>query len=115
MSGQRATVAEVQAALSAADFPADKDALLECAVAAQAGDAVLAALRSLPPVDYRNVAEVVRSVTRPLGPQPDAREHALKQRADHGRSGVAEAELPDVPPDPIAEADAEISARRPDQ
>jgi hypothetical protein len=54
--------AELREALVDVDYPADKQALLQHATGNGADHDVLAALRSLPPVDYRNFAEVLRSV-----------------------------------------------------
>lgn len=57
------TVKELEQALSAADFPATKDELLEAGRSQDASPDVGRALQSLPPVDYGSVAEVIRSVT----------------------------------------------------
>ena len=51
----------VKAALVDADYPATKDELVRCAEAAGANEATIKALRAMPPVDYRNVDEVLRS------------------------------------------------------
>lgn len=56
------SVKDLREALNAADYPADKRALVDVAARAGAPDEVLAALRSLPPVEYRNFEEVARSV-----------------------------------------------------
>jgi hypothetical protein len=48
--------------LADVDYPADKDTLLAAAERAGAPDAVLRAIRAIPPVDYRSRAEVARSV-----------------------------------------------------
>jgi hypothetical protein len=53
----------LERALSAADFPATKEDLLAAAREQEADEAVEKALRSLPPVEYGNVDEVIRSVT----------------------------------------------------
>ena len=52
---------QLRDALNAVDFPADKDAILSQAQSDSAD--VDKALRSLPPVEYANLDEVVRSVT----------------------------------------------------
>lgn len=58
------TLTQLRSALSEADFPATKDALVASAQGTGADDEAIAALRSLPPaVEYANVDEVVRSVT----------------------------------------------------
>lgn len=55
------TTRQLRDALNAVDFPADKEAVL--AQADLESDDVAKALRSLPPVEYANADEVVRSVT----------------------------------------------------
>ncbi len=68
----KVTVHQLRQALSAADFPATKDQLLEVARQQGASPEVGKALRSLPPVDYGSAAEVIRSVTVDVvsGPRP---------------------------------------------
>jgi Protein of unknown function (DUF2795) len=51
----------VKAALVDADYPATKDQLVQCAEAAQADEPTIKALRAMPPVDYGNLDEVLRS------------------------------------------------------
>jgi Protein of unknown function (DUF2795) len=51
----------VKAALVDADYPATKDELVRCAVTARADEPTIKALRAMPPVDYRNLDEVLRS------------------------------------------------------
>ncbi len=85
------TVNQVEDALDAVDFPADKDALLAQAEAQDAPEEVLKALRSPPPeITYANIGEVIRSVGVNVGSPPTAEQHALRARDDHGRSGVTE-------------------------
>jgi hypothetical protein len=54
-------VVAIRAALVDVDYPADKDTLVEAARKACADDGTLLALRAMPPVDYRNIDEVIRS------------------------------------------------------
>lgn len=54
-------VVAIRAALVDVDYPADKDTLVDCARRACADDQTLLALRAMPPVDYRNIDEVLRS------------------------------------------------------
>jgi hypothetical protein len=51
----------VRAALVNADYPATKDELVRYAEATGADDPTIRALRAMPPVDYRNLDEVLRS------------------------------------------------------
>jgi len=51
----------VKAALVDADFPAGKDELVRYAEASGADEPTIKALRAMPPVDYRNMDEVLRS------------------------------------------------------
>ncbi|SDF91047.1 DUF2795 domain-containing protein [Pseudonocardia oroxyli] len=55
--------------LTEVDYPADKDTLVDAARRVGAPDEVVRALRAIPPVDYDNGAEVVRSVR--LDPAPE--------------------------------------------
>ncbi len=57
-----AVIEDVRAALVEVDYPADKDALVAEAERRGAAEATLKALRALPPVDYRNEAEVIKSI-----------------------------------------------------
>lgn len=61
---------DLRQALEAVDYPAGKDQLLDQAEHQGAGEDVLRALRSLPPVPYRDLDEVVRSVDVELGSGP---------------------------------------------
>jgi hypothetical protein len=65
--------AEVLRYLKAVDFPADRDGLVQAAERAGAPHEVLRALRAMPPVDYHNTDEVVRSAdTDPAAGQSPA-------------------------------------------
>ncbi|HWB72387.1 MAG TPA: DUF2795 domain-containing protein [Egibacteraceae bacterium] len=77
-------VRDLRQALEAVDYPAGKDQLLARAEHHCAGEDVLRALRSLPPVRYRDLEEVVRSVDVELGPGPPP------QQADPGRKPGAD-------------------------
>lgn len=52
----------LRAALSDVDYPADKDALLAGAQRTGADTDTVRALRSIPPVSYADLTEVLRSV-----------------------------------------------------
>jgi hypothetical protein len=71
---------ELRDALVDADFPATPDALAAYAGEAGARAEVVRALRALPPVDYGNVEEVVRSAR--LDPEPG---RSAARRADQAR------------------------------
>lgn len=51
----------IKQALSAIDFPVQKEDLVRHAEGAGAGEEVLRALRALPLAEYRNLDEVLRS------------------------------------------------------
>jgi len=51
----------VRSALVDATYPATKEELVRCAEASGADEPTIKALRAMPPVDYRNVDEVLRS------------------------------------------------------
>jgi len=93
----------VKQALSSADFPADKDALVEHAQRNSSDEEVLRALRALPPVQYANVGEVLSSVTMDKGTsegQSDS-DKAQEQRYNDN-SGLAEHHT-ETPSNPIVE------------
>ncbi|MFC7550898.1 DUF2795 domain-containing protein [Plantactinospora sp. GCM10030261] len=71
---------QVMRYLSAMDYPAGKDEILREAQRAGAPPEVLRALRAIPPVDYANTNEVVRSARTELAPEVDAGERAGKAR-----------------------------------
>ena len=81
----------IKRALENLDFPASKDQILAAATDAGADDETLRALRALPPADYRNLAEVIRSAALDPawldGQTPS--EKALRAR-QHDKYGVAE-------------------------
>lgn len=81
------TAQEVLAHLNDVDYPADKDALVSAAERAGGSEEVVRALRAIPPVDYRNRDEVVRSLR--LDPAP-GHDRGAQARADTP-PGVADA------------------------
>lgn len=60
-------LSEMKDALSQVDFPATKEEIVRSAEQQGASVAAQKALRSLPPVTYENVDEVLRSVTPDVG------------------------------------------------
>jgi hypothetical protein len=87
--------AEIAEYLGAVDFPATRDEIVQEAARQGAPEDVLKALRRMPPVDYRNRAEVLRSaaVEEELPPS----EHAARAR-DHTHQRIAEP-LREPPPE----------------
>ena len=71
--------ADVQRYLTSMDYPAGKDDILRTAEEAGAPPHVLRALRALPPVDYQNTNEVVRSAA--TSPAPEVTPADLAARA----------------------------------
>jgi hypothetical protein len=64
------TADEVLRHLGEVDYPADKDEMLAAAERHGASPEVLKAIRAVPPVEYRNADELVRSLR--LDPAPHA-------------------------------------------
>jgi hypothetical protein len=71
------------------DYPAGKDVLVAAAERAGAPEAVIRSLRAVPPVEYRNRAEVMRSVPVDPGAGRSAG-RAAEQARTRAPSGVAE-------------------------
>lgn len=74
------TNADVLRYLESMDFPAPKEDIVREAERAGAPPEVLKALRGMPPVDYRNTAEVARSAATDLAPDASPAELAAKAR-----------------------------------
>jgi Protein of unknown function (DUF2795) len=79
---------EVRRYLKTVDFPAIKDDILREAERLGAPEEVLKALRGMPPVDYHNKEEVLRSAKTDIAEETPA-EKAVKAR-DHKHQRVAE-------------------------
>jgi hypothetical protein len=79
--------AEIAKYLGTVDFPATRDEIVEEVARQGAPEDVLDALRPMPPLDYRNRAEVLRSaaVKEELPPA----EHAARAR-DRAHQRIAE-------------------------
>jgi hypothetical protein len=71
------------------DDPADKEALVAAAEQAGAPEAVIRSLRAIPPVEYRNRAEVQRSVPVDPGAVRSA-SRAAEQARTRAPAGVTE-------------------------
>ncbi|MGY1634885.1 DUF2795 domain-containing protein [Geodermatophilus sp. SYSU D01186] len=80
---------EIVRYLQDVDHPAGKDALVAAAERAGAPEAVVRSLRAIPVVEYRNRAEVARSVPVDPGAGRSA-SRAAEQARTRAPSGVAE-------------------------
>ena len=79
---------EVRRCLKTMDFPATRDDIVREAERLGAPEEVLKALRGMPPVEYRNKDEVLRSAKTEIAEETPA-EKAAKAR-DHKHQRVAE-------------------------
>lgn len=85
-------------------FPADKDRIVSHARDSGADEELLGALRSMPPVDYGEPEEVLRSVPLPRS-DTDARPESARaqQRREHTKPGMSESMKETRPVNPIEE------------
>jgi hypothetical protein len=83
------TPADVLRYLEDVDYPAGKEVLVAAAERAGAPDAVVRSLRAIPPVEYRNRAEVMRSVAVDPGAGRSPR-RAAEQARTRAPAKVAE-------------------------
>lgn len=79
------TSSDVLDYLSGLDYPAGKDDILREAERAGAPGDVLRALAALPPVDYRDGAQVARSAGTDTAPEETPATLAAKNRERHQR------------------------------
>ncbi|MGH3979240.1 MAG: DUF2795 domain-containing protein [Pseudonocardiaceae bacterium] len=79
----------LRAALDNADFPADKDALLDAARRNDADEQTVRALRAVPPVDYGSFSDVLASVAVADG-GPDSDSGKAAARRHRTKPGLAE-------------------------
>ncbi|MFD6950305.1 hypothetical protein A6A08_02165 [Nocardiopsis sp. TSRI0078] len=94
----------LQAILGEVDFPAGKDRIVEHARNADADEELLSALRAIPPADYNQPEEVLRSVPLPRSDTDSHPESARAQhRREHGKPGMAESMKETRPVNPIEE------------
>jgi hypothetical protein len=75
-----ASNADVLRYLTSMDYPAGKDEIIRAAQEAGAPPDVLRALRALPPVDYHNTNEVVRSAATEVAPEVTPADLAARAR-----------------------------------
>ncbi|HEX2313879.1 MAG TPA: DUF2795 domain-containing protein [Thermomonospora sp.] len=90
---------QIKELLNDLDFPAAKDRILDHARRRGARPDAARALSALPPADYDNVQEVLRSV--PLDPAPDRSETERAGQRRHARPGLAEHERVGGEPPPV--------------
>jgi hypothetical protein len=83
------TTDQVLSYLTDVDYPADKDTLVAAAEQAGAPEGVIRSIRAIPPVEYRNKAEVAQSVRTDPGAGRSPGRAAGQARTD-GPPGVAE-------------------------
>ncbi|EHR60252.1 DUF2795 domain-containing protein [Saccharomonospora cyanea] len=93
------TVERLHAALSEADFPAERAELVRCAERADADSDTLRELNGIPAETYASLGEVERAVS--FASPEDDRERAERRRT-HGKPGLSE-QAKDVGEHPIAE------------
>ncbi len=93
----------LQATLSAADFPASKEQLVSFAENHGADQGTLQALRAMPRADYENFEEVARSVPMDKATEEgqSSSDKAQQARQDT-KAGLAEHQT-EVPSNPIVE------------
>lgn len=84
------TEAALRAALVDVDYPAMKDGLLEAARRQGASADIEKELRALPPVPYRNLAEVVASVRTDDESAEERATLKAPRRREHAKPGLAE-------------------------
>ncbi|MGV9255661.1 DUF2795 domain-containing protein [Streptomyces sp. NPDC003697] len=100
---QRTSARDVVDAIKDVDFPAGKDELIEAAKRSGASQEVIKALRGLPPEQYANRKEVVRSVRLPADSDLDLSDaQRAEQAREGGRPGQSQ-HLRDVPKPPVEE------------
>lgn len=75
--------------LNGVDFPASKEEIIGEAQREGAPEDVLKALRAMPPVEYRNRAEIAASAATEIAPELTPAEKAVKAR-DHRHQRIAE-------------------------
>ena len=94
---------QLRRALGDVDFPAGKDRLVDRALANGADEQTVRALRSIPPVEYRSLSEVLSSV--PLRDEQDVAQSGQQAQArrTHTKLGLAESVKDVSPPNPVVE------------
>ncbi|WP_159941727.1 MULTISPECIES: DUF2795 domain-containing protein [unclassified Nocardiopsis] len=94
----------LQEILGEVGFPAGKDRIVAHARDAGADEELLSALRAMPPADYNEPNEVLRSVPLPRSDTDSSPESARAQhRREHTKPGMAESMKETRPVNPIEE------------
>lgn len=97
------TTERLRRSLQAIDYPADKDALVDEATRTGADEDTVAALRSIPPVEYGNFNDVLAST--PMDSQDEEGKtdaEKARERRHHTHPELSEQQK-DVPANPIVE------------
>jgi hypothetical protein len=84
---------EVRKALTNVDFPASRDAIVQEAERDGAPEDVVKALRAMPPVDYANKDEVIRSAHTDAAPGRDPGARAAQLREGNQRIAAHERDV----------------------
>jgi hypothetical protein len=79
------TTDEVRPYLNTVDFPATRDDIVREAAKLGAPEGVLKALRGMPPVDYHNKEEVLRSAKTEIAEETPAEKAAKARDRKHQR------------------------------
>jgi hypothetical protein len=112
-----ASPGEVERALKNAHFPAANDQLIQVAEAARAPDDVIAALRAIPPEEYANRAEVLRSLpadpAADLGLSPAQRAEQARQTRHRRHPQRLSERMREVPKPPLEDDPARSGERHP--
>jgi len=100
---------QLRRALGDVDYPAEKDRLVDQALANGADEQTVRALRAIPPVEYRSLSEMLSSV--PLRDEEDLvpLSQQAQARRTHTKPGLAESAKEVSSPNPIIE---ELGANR---
>ena len=93
----------VKQALSSADFPASKEELLTHLESYSADEAVVRAVRAIPPVQYDNIGEVIQSVPMSKSAEDGQSDSDKAQEQRHNDSSQLAEHQTDIPSNPIVE------------
>lgn len=93
----------LKASLSAVDFPASKEQLVTYAETTGADEGTLSALRAMPPADYNNLTEVIRSVPLDKGTEEGQSSSDKAQQARQTTKDALAEHQTEVPANPIVD------------
>jgi uncharacterized protein DUF2795 len=94
---------QLRRALGDVDYPAEKDELVHRARVNGADEQTVRALRAIPPVEYRSLAEVLSSVALRDEEDTVPPSHQAQARRTHTKPGLAESAKEVSSPNPIIE------------